>query len=376
MNPATSSSDHSQFSGTPGLVENTAQIPDEERKDATIRVPQNEPLPIVTPLKPMKYILPSISEDRLAAARINYNKDPSLLPQPQHPPLIERPILYHKQYNHFQFSGPCAIVETDNKNTVADERDDGWSRRHSLVTNIQLPKMVPPPYSKPAVLPRLPPVPKPEPYGKSLPRYRGGSLPVVTEYLRQRSASYQLPPRNKHLFGSYHRPSSPARGGVNYEGNKRKLEIPAHIEEGTKQKKTRSSSIASSSEGEAWNSNQLNDWESIVSMYYTGKGTLDGKPLKFLRRGEESLGVDRKTLEKRRTLGKVYDTLGRTLFENTIGYKKSGDKRKMYQVVNRCRVVNQLLKTGAPIPKDSKILSDFIDARILDKCKGSQISTS
>jgi hypothetical protein len=69
-------------------------------------------------------------------------------------------------------------------------------------------------------------------------------------------------------------------------------------------------------------SDNLNDWEHVISMYFTGQGTPDGRPLKSIVKGEGHKILDRKLLEKRRTIGKTYETLGKQLFDRAIGYTR------------------------------------------------------
>lgn len=248
---------------------------------------------------------------------------------------------------------------------------------------------------------RLPPVPKAQPYGiHSPPRLRADSLPGVSWYLRQRNTTYRLPPISTLVQGPpRRRPSLPLLGGRRFGGpasdndNKRKLiDSPPResIDNGltiARQKRSKSlSHILGSPVNEESNSNSfsgsesggsgvlaLNDWESIVSMYLTGAGTHDGKALKELRRGEGSQGGDRKILEKRRTVGKAFEKLGRPLFEETIGYKQQENgtrkKQKMYIVIARCRALNQLVKRGVYLPTDAVELNNVIDAQILEKSK-------
>lgn len=117
-----------------------------------------------------------------------------------------------------------------------------------------------------------------------------------------------------------------------------------------------------------------NDWEYIVNMYLTGQGTADGIPLRDKPKGPGSnrQDGDRKMLEKRRTIGKTYEKLGKELFELAIGYRKdeaTGARRKqrMYHVIARCRVVNQMRKSLQEIPADGEELSRIIDERIAEK---------
>lgn len=261
--------------------------------------------------------------------------------------------------------------------------------------------MRPPPLAERSEPLRLPPVPKAQPYGvPSPPRLRMDSLPGVSKYLRQRNTTYQLPPISSLVQGPpRRRPSLPTLGrrvGVleSENENKRKLSdsSPRESPEGgatiSRQKRSKSLNLilGSTNEESPSHSNSLsgsesggsgvlalNDWESIVSMYLTGAGTHDGKALKELRRGEGSQGGDRKILEKRRTVGKAFEKLGRPLFEETIGYKQQENgtrkKQKMYIVIARCRALNQLVKRGVYLPTDAVELNNVIDAQILEKSK-------
>eukprot|EP00177_Eucheuma_denticulatum_P000359 GFKZ01000614.1.p1 GENE.GFKZ01000614.1~~GFKZ01000614.1.p1 ORF type:complete len:605 (+),score=93.12 GFKZ01000614.1:719-2533(+) len=115
---------------------------------------------------------------------------------------------------------------------------------------------------------------------------------------------------------------------------------------------------------------QSNDWEVVVEMYQTGKGTEDGVALKMITKGDGRRVADRKLLEKRRTIGKTYECLGRERFEAAIGYKWENGvrrKQKMYHVISRCRVVNAMRKAGEPIPMEHDKLTGLIDERIAEK---------
>ncbi len=114
----------------------------------------------------------------------------------------------------------------------------------------------------------------------------------------------------------------------------------------------------------------MNDWEHVVQMYLTGEGTPDGRPLRDITRGDGRRVEDRKLLEKRRTIGKTYERLGKELFERAIGYKMDGKyrrKQKMYHVIARCRIVNGLRKAGEPLPTDAEQLTALIDQRLIEK---------
>jgi len=114
----------------------------------------------------------------------------------------------------------------------------------------------------------------------------------------------------------------------------------------------------------------MNDWEHVVSMYLTGEGTPDGRPLRDITRGDGRRVEDRKLLEKRRTIGKTYEKLGRQVFEKSIGYKQDGKyrrKQKMYHVIARCRIVNALRKAGDPLPADPDELTALIDRKLVEK---------
>lgn len=114
----------------------------------------------------------------------------------------------------------------------------------------------------------------------------------------------------------------------------------------------------------------MNDWEHVVAMYLTGEGTADGRPLRDIIRGDGRRVEDRKLLEKRRTIGKTYERLGRELFERAIGYKLEGKyrrKQKMYHVIARCRIVNGLRKANEALPTDADALTALIDQRLLEK---------
>jgi hypothetical protein len=110
-------------------------------------------------------------------------------------------------------------------------------------------------------------------------------------------------------------------------------------------------------------SDDLNDWENVVAMYLTGKGTPDGCPLRSIAKGDGHKVEDRKLLEKRRTIGKTYEKLGKECFERAIGYTyETGEKkkRKMYHVIARCRIVNAIRKANAEIPEDPAELDSLI----------------
>lgn len=114
----------------------------------------------------------------------------------------------------------------------------------------------------------------------------------------------------------------------------------------------------------------MNDWEHVVAMYLTGEGTPDGRPLRDITRGDGRRVEDRKLLEKRRTIGKTYEKLGRETFEKSLGYKQDGKyrrKQKMYHVIARCRIVNALRKAGEPLPSDPDELTALIDRKLLEK---------
>lgn len=116
----------------------------------------------------------------------------------------------------------------------------------------------------------------------------------------------------------------------------------------------------------------LNDWEHVVAMYMTGQGTPDGRPLKNLTKNDGTRVEDRKLLEKRRTIGKTYEKLGKALFEHAIGYKIDENtglrkKQKMYHVIARCRVVNAIRKEGGHLPTDPDCLERLISQRIAQK---------
>ena len=51
---------------------------------------------------------------------------------------------------------------------------------------------------------------------------------------------------------------------------------------------------------------QSNDWEVVVDMYTTGRGTDDGVALRLITKGDGRRVADRKLLEKRRTIGKTF----------------------------------------------------------------------
>lgn len=115
---------------------------------------------------------------------------------------------------------------------------------------------------------------------------------------------------------------------------------------------------------------QANDWEVVVDMYRTGRGTEDGVALKLITKGDGRRVADRKLLEKRRTIGKTYECLGADRFEAAIGYKYENGvrrKQKMYHVISRCRVVNAMRKAGETIPKDHDKLTGLIDERLAEK---------
>lgn len=113
-----------------------------------------------------------------------------------------------------------------------------------------------------------------------------------------------------------------------------------------------------------------NDWEHVVNMYMTGEGTQDGRPLREITRGDGRRVEDRKLLEKRRTIGKTFEKLGRPLFEAAIGYKMEGKyrrKQKMYHVIARCRVVNGFRKVSEDLPTDPVKLTALIDQKMHEK---------
>lgn len=113
-----------------------------------------------------------------------------------------------------------------------------------------------------------------------------------------------------------------------------------------------------------------NDWEAVVNMYTTGRGTEDGVALKMITKGDGRRVADRKLLEKRRTIGKTYEWLGRERFEGAIGYKWENGvrrKQKMYHVISRCRAVNAMRKNGDQIPGDVNQLTMLIDEHIAKK---------
>jgi hypothetical protein len=77
--------------------------------------------------------------------------------------------------------------------------------------------------------------------------------------------------------------------------------------------------------------------------------------------------TDRKTLEKRRTICKVYQSLGRERFERAIGFKLESSqriKRRMCHVLARCRAVNAIRKSSGHLPEDpinlDKLITDYI----------------
>lgn len=113
-----------------------------------------------------------------------------------------------------------------------------------------------------------------------------------------------------------------------------------------------------------------NDWEAVVDMYLTGRGTSDGVALKAITKGDGRRVSDRKLLEKRRTIGKTYESLRRAAFEYAIGYRTENGirrKQKMYHVISRCRVLNAMRKMGEPIPTDPVTLHAVIDTRLREK---------
>lgn len=113
-----------------------------------------------------------------------------------------------------------------------------------------------------------------------------------------------------------------------------------------------------------------NDWEVVVDMYQTGRGTADGVALKMITKGDGRKVSDRKLLEKRRTIGKTYELLGAERFEAAIGYKWENGvrrKQKMYHVISRCRVVNAMRRSDEPIPDDHDRLTELIDEKIAEK---------
>lgn len=131
---------------------------------------------------------------------------------------------------------------------------------------------------------------------------------------------------------------------------------------------------------------QALDWEYVVKMYLTGEGTVDGRPLRDMKRGSgagsgnsagaasENVGqersVDRKKLEKQKTVGKTFEALGRETFEKAVGYKYEGNsrrKQRMYQVIARCRIISGMRKQGEPIPEDADELAALIDRRLYRK---------
>lgn len=132
----------------------------------------------------------------------------------------------------------------------------------------------------------------------------------------------------------------------------------------------RSSSGPGGVRGNKVEESQSNDWEAVVDMYTTGKGTEDGLALKMITKGDGRRVSDRKLLEKRRTIGKTYECLGAERFEAAIGYKWENGvrrKQKMYHVISRCRVVNAMRKAGEAIPTDFNKLTTLIDERLAQK---------
>lgn len=118
----------------------------------------------------------------------------------------------------------------------------------------------------------------------------------------------------------------------------------------------------------------INDWECVVKMYFYGQGTADGIPLRDIEKYSRSNGQvkTRKMLEKQRSIGETYEHLGKELFESAIGYQKhriTGRKRKLrvYEALERCRVVKRMRKLHHEIPADGEELSRMIDLRISEK---------
>jgi hypothetical protein len=122
----------------------------------------------------------------------------------------------------------------------------------------------------------------------------------------------------------------------------------------------------------------MNDWEHVVAMYMTGHGTPDGRPLRSIAKGHGHKVEDRKLLEKRRTIGKTYEILGKERFERAIGYThESGEKRKrkMYHVIARCRIVNAIRKANGDLPEDPVDLDNLISYQISLKTESRQPDT-
>jgi flagellar biosynthesis GTPase FlhF len=113
-------------------------------------------------------------------------------------------------------------------------------------------------------------------------------------------------------------------------------------------------------------------------MYVSGEGTADGRSLKSYAKGDGRKIEDRKLLEKRRTIGKTYENLGKELFEHAIGYKIDDatglrKKQKMYHVIARCRVVNAIRKSGTYLPADADELEQLISRHIAEKTELKQL---
>ena len=116
----------------------------------------------------------------------------------------------------------------------------------------------------------------------------------------------------------------------------------------------------------------MGDWEHMVKMYFTGEGTVDGKLIQNQKRGKGNKLEDRKQLEKKRTLGKTFEMLGRQNFEQKIGYKRVGNrrqKRKIHQVLARCRIASGVKKSNPKfsLPQNIEELTLRIDRGISEK---------
>lgn len=118
------------------------------------------------------------------------------------------------------------------------------------------------------------------------------------------------------------------------------------------------------------------DWEHVLEMYMTGKGTPDGVPLRTLRRGEGAVYNNairgRKLLEKYRTIGRAHERLGKKMFREIIGVNRFGMKCKMYIVVDKCRAINQLAKKGVRFPDNTCEVEKLIEEQM--ECRKKKFS--
>jgi hypothetical protein len=114
----------------------------------------------------------------------------------------------------------------------------------------------------------------------------------------------------------------------------------------------------------------MNDWEQVVAVYMPQRRSNKGQGSTASAQRDIDSVEDRKILEKRRTICKVYHSLGRERFERAIGFKlELGQriKRRMYHVLARCRAVNAIRKRSGHLPEDpinlDKLITDHIARR-------------